>query len=56
MISYERIVLIIGRLWNQDSVRISSRFDEVMGTKIGHDLGAGKQFDVKLLLELVQCL
>ncbi len=54
--AYKGIVLAIRGLWNQDGVRSSSCFHEVMQSNICHDLCARINFGVELLLQLPQRL
>lgn len=49
----EGIVRIVRRLGNQDGAFTSGLFDEMMGSEIGHDFRPGKNFDMQLLLELM---
>lgn len=35
---------------------MGGRLDEVVGAHVSHDLGAGEDLDIELLLQLAQCL
>lgn len=52
----EWVVLVICRLWNQNTVVRVSRFNEMMGSNISHNLCTGEDFNLKLLLYLVEVL
>ena len=43
-------------LRHEHAVRVGGRLDEVVGAHVSHDLGAGEDLDVELLLQLAQRL
>ena len=50
----QRVVSVGRRLRHQDATGLV--LEEVMRSNIGHDLGAGQDFDAELLLDLVELL
>lgn len=44
-------MLVIRRLWHKDLLGLEGGFDEMMGSKICHNLRSGVDLCVKLLLE-----
>lgn len=49
-------MLVFRGLWDKDSVSLAAALDEMVGSNIRHDLGAGQQLDMELCLELVELL
>lgn len=49
-------MLVGGGLGYQDTMRLVSRLDEVMGPNVGHDFGARQDFDIKLIFDFLKLL